>query len=72
MGNRRQALFALLLAIGSLTCFAGYCTALIDWVQDYKTGVYERNHLEAFLETGALGFYTFLGIRFMRLRMRLL
>lgn len=64
----RQVLLVLLLAVGSLACFAGYCAALIDWVQDYKAGVYDRNHLEAFLETGALSLYTFLGIRFMRLR----
>lgn len=68
----RQTLFVLLLAIGSLTCFASYCAALIDWVQDYKTGVYEQNHLEAFFETAGLVVYTFLGIRFMRLRTPLL
>ena len=63
----RQALFFLLLAIASLICFTLYCAALIDWVQDYKTGVYERNHLEAFLETAGLGLYTFFGIRFLTL-----
>ena len=64
----RQARFILLFAMASLASFAGYCAALIDWVQDYKTGVYERNHLEAFLETVGLCLYTFLGIRFLRLR----
>ena len=68
----RQALFILVLALASLTCFAGYCAALIDWVKDYKSGVYERNHLEAFLETGGLGLYTFLAVRFVRLKIPLL
>ena len=64
----RQNIAIFLFAAASLVCFGGYCAALIDWVQDYSTGVYQRNLLEAFLETGALCLYTFLGIRFLRHR----
>ncbi|GAB4043229.1 hypothetical protein GCM10028774_58020 [Spirosoma jeollabukense] len=50
---------------GTLICFAGYCWALIDWVQDYKTGVYALERWEAFYESLALLIYTALAVRFM-------
>ncbi|QDK81596.1 hypothetical protein EXU85_24480 [Spirosoma sp. KCTC 42546] len=53
-----------LLGLGALLGFAGYCYALIDWVQDYRTGVYHREPFEACCETSALVVYTVLGLRF--------
>ena len=67
----RQATYFLLLVAGSLICFGGYCAALIDWLQDLRTGVYEQHHGEAFLETTALSLYTYLGIRFLKLKIPL-
>ncbi|MGF7216316.1 hypothetical protein GGR92_002481 [Spirosoma lacussanchae] len=55
----------LLIAIGLLG-FCGYCTALLDWVQDVRTGAYILNYPEAVLETSALIMYTYLSIRFFR------
>lgn len=57
--------FVLLLTV-SLVGFIGYCYALIDWVQDVLTGVYADNHVEAILDTMALGVYTYLARRFLR------
>lgn len=61
----------ILLGIGVLLCFAGYCYALIDWVVDYQSGVYQRQQLEALYETSALLLYTALGLRFMNRRINL-
>ena len=61
-----QASCILILIVVGIICFSGYCMALIDWVQDARTGVYESNHLEAVLETSALIVYTYLAIRFMK------
>ena len=60
------------LIAGSLICFMGYCAALIDWVQDAQTGVYQRNPLEAVLETFAIGAYTYFAIRFIQAKSSLL
>ena len=60
----RQTVFVLVLIIASLLSLAGYCLALLDWVNDVQEGIYQRNHLEAVLETSALALYTYLGIRF--------
>ncbi|KAA9346316.1 hypothetical protein [Larkinella humicola] len=62
-------LVAILLVAGVLVCFAAYCYAIFDWVTDYQTGVYQREHFEAFYETSALALYTLLGFRFMNKRM---
>ena len=62
----RSALLPVLLLTISLIGFTGYCYALIDWVQDVQTGVYERNYIEAIVETTALGLYSYLAIRFLR------
>lgn len=62
----RQAILIILLIAGSLLAFLAYCAALIDWVQDAQTGVYERNHWEALAETLALVVYTYLAIRFIK------
>jgi hypothetical protein len=53
----------LLIAVVLLGC-VGYCTALIDWVTDVRTGVYTRRPGEALIETVVLITYTGLGIRF--------
>ena len=60
----RPTLSLILLLFGCLIGFTGYCFALIDWVQDVQTGVYERDHLEATLETSALLVYTYSAFRF--------
>lgn len=52
-------------------CFIGYCAALIDWVQDYQSGLYGRESVEAALETGAILLYTYIGIRFIKSRVKL-
>jgi hypothetical protein len=62
----RQAPSILLFIVVGIICFSGYCVALIDWVQDARTGVYKRNHIEAVLETSALVVYTYLAMRFMK------
>ena len=61
----RQNLPLILLLTAGFTGFIGYCYALIDWVQDVLTGVYACHHVEAILETTALGVYTYLAIRFL-------
>ncbi|WP_461112727.1 hypothetical protein [Spirosoma jeollabukense] len=62
----RQASSIFLFIVVGIICFGGYCVALIDWVQDAKTGVYESNYIEAVLETSALVIYTYLAMRFMK------
>jgi hypothetical protein len=61
----KQHLWLILFSGCIIVCFTGYCWALIDWVQDYKTGVYDVDYWEAFYETSALFIYTALAIRFM-------
>ncbi len=55
-------LFLMLLA--SLVGFVVYCTMWIDWVQDFSTGAYARDYLEAAVETIVLAGYTYLAVRF--------
>lgn len=55
-----------LLLTASFMCFIGYCAALIDWVQDYQSGLYGRESVEAALETGAILLYTYIGFRFVK------
>lgn len=62
----RQLLLILVLIIGSVASFAGYCAMLINWIQDLNNGMYATNKLEAILETAALLLYTYLAVRFMR------
>ncbi len=62
----RQLLFIVILIIGSVASFAGYCAVLIDWLQDLSNGIYANNRLEAALETAALFLYTYLAVRFMK------
>ena len=59
-----KILLLLLITLGALAAFIGYCAALLDWIQDYTGGVYGQNYMEAVLETSALAVYTYLGIRF--------
>lgn len=65
-------LFIVLLLLGSLLAFTGYCFAILDWVQDFRTGAYGRNHAEAFLETAGLLVYTYLAIRFIKRKTHLI
>ncbi|CAN5502284.1 hypothetical protein BH09BAC4_BH09BAC4_24510 [soil metagenome] len=65
MKTMKQHLSLIFFLGSTLVCFAGYCWALIDWTQDYRTGVYRNDHWEAFYETLALLIYTALAIRFM-------
>lgn len=60
----RKLLLLLLIILGASAAFTGYCAALLDWVQDFSGGVYQRNLVEAVLETSALVIYTYLGVRF--------
>ena len=62
----RQMFFVVLLLISAFAGFTGYCYAWVDWVQDVKSGVYEKNYLEAVGETSALSLYTYLAIRFVK------
>lgn len=63
---RQSSVLLLLLTAGFIGGFIGYCYALIDWVQDVLSGVYADHHVEAMLETTALGLYTYLAFRFLR------
>ncbi|RYC67894.1 MULTISPECIES: hypothetical protein [Spirosoma] len=62
----RHTVWMFLLIATALLGFCGYCTALLDWVQDVRTGAYGLNYQEAVLETSALIMYTYLSIRFFR------
>lgn len=59
-----KTLLLLLITLGALAAFVGYCAAIVDWIQDFSGGVYRQNFSEAVLETSALVLYTYLGIRF--------
>ncbi|WP_461113502.1 hypothetical protein [Spirosoma jeollabukense] len=61
----------LLICVGALVAFALYCAALINWIEDYSTGLYDRNYAGLMLETGAILIYTYLGIRFFNRNLRL-
>ena len=67
----RNSLSVLGLVTGSLVCLFGYCAALIDWVQDYKSGVYVSHQVEAALETGAILIYSCGGFEFVRRKVKL-
>lgn len=60
----RKVFLLLVIVVGALLAFTGYCFALVDWVQDCTGGFYRDNFLEAMLETSGLCIYTYLGIRF--------
>ncbi|AUD01964.1 hypothetical protein [Spirosoma pollinicola] len=59
-----KTFFLLIVITGASLAFFAYCAILINWVQDYSSGVYVRNHTEAILESGALVAYTYFGIKF--------
>lgn len=67
----RSSLTILGLLTGSLVCLFCYCAALIDWVQDYKTGIYASHQLEGVLETGAIFIYSYGGFEFVRRKVKL-
>lgn len=64
----RQTLLIFCLLTGCVAGFVGYCAALIDWIQDYRQGVYARDPFEAMLETGAILIYSYAGVRFFKWR----
>jgi hypothetical protein len=68
VASMRQALLIISLVTGCLISLFCYCAALIDWVQDYKGGVYTSHPVEALLETGAIFIYSFAGLRFFKWR----
>ena len=61
---KRQIITFLVISI-SLAGFTGYCYAWIDWIQDFRSGVYTSNVGEGLYETGALLIYTVGALRFM-------
>ena len=65
-----KTLLLLLICLGALGAFALYCAALINWVQEYSTGMYEHNYTQLTLETVAIFLYTYLGIRFFNRNLR--
>ncbi|MVM41137.1 hypothetical protein GO730_31320 [Spirosoma sp. HMF3257] len=65
----RQRLILLGIVIGTLIGLFLYCVALIDWVQDYKTGVFAADHIEAIRDT--LGILIYSGAGFIFLKSRL-
>ena len=67
----RQLLITLGIVIGTLVALCLYCAALIEWVQDYRTGVYGKEPLEALLETGAILGYSYGGYKFLKWRVTL-
>ncbi|RIV18413.1 hypothetical protein DYU11_27945 [Fibrisoma montanum] len=52
--------------ICTIGCFFGFCVALVDIVQDVKTGVYKANFQEVALEILGFSLYTALAFRFLR------
>lgn len=70
LGTMRQIVF-FFLCVSSIACFIGYCAAMIDWIQDVKTGVYQQNYGEAFIETLLLLTYTYLAVQFIRSKINL-
>ncbi|QHV96975.1 hypothetical protein [Spirosoma endbachense] len=62
----RQGLLIFGVTVCLLACVAGYFLALVDWIEDFKTGVYAANHAEALLETGAILIYTYAGFDFFK------
>ncbi|WP_460910638.1 hypothetical protein [Spirosoma areae] len=64
----RQTLVILAVIMGSLASLFLYCAALIDWVQDYRTGIYAKDYTEAVVETSAIFIYSYTGYRFLRWR----
>ena len=59
-----KTVLILAVVIGTIAAFVGYFAALIDWLQDYTSGRYSHNLMEAVFETLALIAYTYLGVRF--------
>ncbi|QJW91761.1 hypothetical protein HNV11_21445 [Spirosoma taeanense] len=62
----RQAVLILVIVVTSLMAMALYCLALINWVQDFYSGVYTENTTEAVVETMTLLVYTYAGIEFFK------
>lgn len=58
--------------LGSLLSFSWYFMALVDWVQDFETGIYHQNYMEAAFKTGAILLYNLAGIVFLRRKTNLL
>ncbi|NID13797.1 hypothetical protein [Fibrivirga algicola] len=61
----------LLLLSAGFIGFLGYCAVLIDWIQDFYSGLYKRELAEAALKTGAILLYTYAGVRFAKNKINL-
>lgn len=68
----RQHVRIVLILAASVMSFIIYCSMWVDWLQDFKTGIYSRFYLEALVETVALAGYTYLGVRFAYNRVNML
>ncbi|QMW03849.1 hypothetical protein [Spirosoma foliorum] len=67
----RQSILIAGIVVGIIASLFFFCATLIDWVQDYQTGVYAQNHFEVILETAAIVLYAYCGIRFLQLKVKL-
>ncbi|GAB3699781.1 hypothetical protein GCM10027592_26170 [Spirosoma flavus] len=67
----RHYLIFLLFILAVFGCCVGYTMALIDWIGDYKSGIYDTHYMEAASETGVILLYTALGIRFLMSRIHI-
>lgn len=65
----QQRLVLLGIIIGTLIGLIIYCMALIDWIQDYKTGVFATDHMEAIRDTVGILIYSGAGFIFLRWRL---
>ncbi len=64
----RYSTVVVLVLVAAAGCFAGYCYALFDWIQDIRGGVYQHERFEGFCETSALVGYHAYGLHFLRTR----
>ncbi|MVM35958.1 hypothetical protein GO755_38450 [Spirosoma sp. HMF4905] len=64
----KNSLLIIAFLLAGLLGFAIYCWALIDWIQDYRTGIFARDHNEAIRDTGGILLYSYAGFRFLRSR----
>ena len=63
---KRTSLFLTLLLTASFIGCIGYGYALMDWLADWRNGVYAHNSIKGIVETAALVGYTFVALRFLR------
>ncbi|GAB2593672.1 hypothetical protein [Spirosoma areae] len=59
-----KLLIIFVIILGASAAFAGYFAGLLDWIQDFSSGLYSAHPIEATLETSALLTYTYFGVKF--------